>query len=262
MEVLTREERDGMVELKGLIKGFLNGGEGSKQIREYITSVSENDALLLIFLKGRKCRVNHAWETLKRNAVVRFNEYPESFPVAVPECTYLLLKNGVFGILKTRDNLGRRIMFLNGGKWEPSEVSLEDISAVGTHLMDKLLLDEDVMNNGLVSVIDCEGMGMKHLKEYSLNGMLRLINIFCYAYPIPFKGFYFANAPFYCRYIYKILTPFLPKKLKERILISASDKQFEMIHENISPQLLPKFLGGVQENETAFDRDIIKPLYS
>ncbi len=43
---------------------FLGSGEGSKSVREYLTKVSDDEVVMLRFLKGRKHRPKHAWETV------------------------------------------------------------------------------------------------------------------------------------------------------------------------------------------------------
>ncbi|ODM86898.1 Retinaldehyde-binding protein 1 [Orchesella cincta] len=257
MEAAPREERDGLKELKSSITEFLRSGESSLAVREFISSVSENDLKLVTYLKGRKYSPNHAWETLLRYAEVRFNEYPEVFSEALPDGFLPLFKTGVMGFLKTRDDLGRRIVYFNGGKWEPSEISLEQMTSAATHFIDRLMLDEDVINNGVIIVQNCTGMGMKHFKAYSLRGMLQQINIFCYAYPVKVKACYYLNVPFYALYLHKLVKPFLSKKLKERFIVSTTDRQFEVLHENISPKLLPKLLGGVCDNDEVTDWDLL-----
>ncbi|ODM89533.1 Retinaldehyde-binding protein 1 [Orchesella cincta] len=210
MEAVFREEleRDGLHEMHNFITEFLKSGKGTPAVREYISAVADDDSKLGIYLKGRKYRPKHAWETLLRYAEVRFNEYPELFPETVPDSFLSIFKTGVVSLLKTRDHLGRRILCFNFGKWEPSEISLEQITAT-------------------------------------------------YTYPIRLKAFYYLNLPSYALYVHKFVKPFLSKKLKERLIISTTDRKFEVLHENISPKLLPKFLGGTCENETALDLDII-----
>ncbi|CAL8116907.1 unnamed protein product [Orchesella dallaii] len=193
---------------------------------------------------------------LKRNAEVRFNDYPEVFPEYPPEILYSLQKKGVGGILKARDEFGRRVICVNSAEVNPDEVSIEQVTAISTHSADRLLMDEDAMTNGVVYVQNNDGIGWKHIKHYTLPVMLRALNIFWYSYPIKVGGVYQMNCPSYSRYIIAIIKPFLSKKLKERIIISTvNDKKFTNLHEKLSPKILPKFLGGDLENEDAFEMD-------
>ncbi|CAL8116903.1 unnamed protein product [Orchesella dallaii] len=256
----TTKECDGLTEIRCLIREFLNGKEGTPKVRKYISSAIEDDSLLLIYLKGRNYRVKHAWETLKKNAEVRFNDYPEVFPEYPPELLYPLLKKGFAGVLKARDKFGRRIICVNAEEWNPDEISMDQLTAGCTHFMDRVLLDEDAMTNGIVYVQNNDGLGWKHVKEYTLPVMLRLLNIFWYSYPLKVGGVYHINCPSYARYLNIIIKPFLSKKLKERFIISTvNDKKFTYLNEKLSPKILPKFLGGDLENEDAFEMDFFLP---
>ncbi|CAL8116913.1 unnamed protein product [Orchesella dallaii] len=259
MEII-KNEQDGVAEIRGLIKEFLNGGEGSPKVREYLSSVIDDDSLLLIYLKGRKCRVKHAWETLKRKAEVRFNEYPEVFPETPPESCYQLQKKGGTGVLKERDEFGRRVICFNTVDWDPDEMSIQQLTTTLTFFMDKILMDEDAITNGILMVQNCDQVGWKHAKEYTLPVMLRFLNIFWYAYPFKFEGLYYFNCPSYVRYIFNMMKPFLPKKIKERLIISTKDKKFDLLHTKLSPKILPKFLGGDLGNHDALEFEFLPPM--
>ncbi|CAL8116901.1 unnamed protein product [Orchesella dallaii] len=257
---ISTNERDLLAEMRYSIQEFLDDGEGSPDVREYLASAIEDDSFLLIYLKGRKYRVKHAWETLKRNAEVRFNDYPEVFPENLSEVFYPFLKKGAMGILKGRDKFGRRVICSNSAEWNPDEVSIDQLTAASTYFVDRLLLDEDAMNNGIVYVQNNDGIGWKHLKQYTLPVMLRFLNILWYSYPLKVGGVYHVNCPSYARYINSIIKPFLSKKLKERFIISTvNDKKFTYLNEKLSPKILPKFLGGDLENEDAFEMDFFLP---
>ncbi|ODM86907.1 Retinaldehyde-binding protein 1 [Orchesella cincta] len=184
----------------------------------------QDDSLLLIYLRGRKHRVNQAFDTLKRKAEVRFDEYPEVFPEEVPDALSNLAKRGVYGLTKTRDKFGRRIICFNTGEWNPNELPFEEFGGAATHFYDKMILDKDVINNGLIIIQNCGGMGLKHARQYTLHNMLLILNVFCLAYPIKLKGLYYVNVPSYVKYLFKIIQPFLSKKLKERMVIMGTGK--------------------------------------
>ncbi|ODM89226.1 Retinaldehyde-binding protein 1, partial [Orchesella cincta] len=105
-----------MMEIRRLISEFLSSEKGSAKVREYISTVAHDDKRILIYLKGRKYRAAYAWETLKRYAEVRFDEYPELFPDESQHIGLQIKNCGILNMLKSRDKFGRRIAFLNGGK--------------------------------------------------------------------------------------------------------------------------------------------------
>ncbi|CAL8116893.1 unnamed protein product, partial [Orchesella dallaii] len=125
-------------------------------------------------------------------------------------------RDGKVGCLKCRDNEGRRFGVWNAENWNPDEISLDQICAIAAYYMDSLLFDEDALNNGLVIIFNCAGMGLKQGRQFTLRAMLRFLYVFWYAYPIKVKGIYVINVPFYLQYLYQIISPFFTKKLKQR----------------------------------------------
>ncbi|ODM89222.1 Retinaldehyde-binding protein 1 [Orchesella cincta] len=260
METTTNimKEHHGLEEFKYLVEEFLKSEDGHPKVREYLSSVIEDDSVLLVYLQGRKYSVDHAWRTLKRQAEVRFIEYPEVFQDSAPDFMLPLIRNGIFGLLKAEDQKGRRIICYNGGKWNPDEISLQQITTAWTYFLDLALRDKySMINNGLIFIQNNSGLGMKHVKVHTLPAMLRLWNIFYRAYPLKVKEVYYVNVPYFCQFLFKIIQPFISKKFKERLIMSTTDKGFQVLHQNISPTILPKFLGGVLENEEAFDQELL-----
>ncbi len=44
-------------------------------------------------------------------------------------------------------------------------------------LLEKIMSDESVLEDGVVFVANCEGMGLGYAKHFGLNDMLRLVNV-------------------------------------------------------------------------------------
>jgi hypothetical protein len=254
---LINKELEGIIGMKGMIQEYLGTGGGSEAVREFLVKAGEDDELLLRFLKGRKYKTKHAWETLKRNGEVRFDDYPEVFPQAFPKAALTLLDNHIAGVLKGRDSKGRRVIYFNGNEWDTEKHSLELVTTFCAFSAERMLLDEDCMNNGLVIVKECSSIGWKQAKEYTLASMLRLMNVFLFAYPLKVKAMYYVNVPYFLTFIYGIIKPFLPKKFKERFVLTSTSKKFEDLHKHLSPEILPKCLGGKLEAHEAVDRDLL-----
>ncbi|CAL8116919.1 unnamed protein product [Orchesella dallaii] len=176
-DIETRE-MEGLKEMRCLSDEYFSSGEGSKEVRDYLSQACDDDVTLLIYLKGRKYRPKHAWDTLKRNAEVRFETYPEVFPTSLPKNAMWLIENYAIGFLKARDSKGRRIAFFNGNLWDPEKCSMELITIIATYYAERILRDADGMENGIVFIQECSGMNMKHAKLYTISSMMRLINVF------------------------------------------------------------------------------------
>ncbi|ODM87849.1 Retinaldehyde-binding protein 1 [Orchesella cincta] len=194
----------------------------------------------------------------ERDGIAEIRSLLNAFPTEPIDVIGQLKKYGVVGMLKARDKLGRRILFLNAEKWDPDEISSEQMTIMGLYLLERGLRDDDMMTNGIVFIHSCSGMGLKHAKLYTLHKTLRIINICWYSYPLKVKGIYYVNVPIYLVYLYKLVKPFLTSKFKERLKLSTKDNTFETLHENLSPDLLPKCVGGILEDEEAFDWEFLE----
>jgi len=248
------KEGEGLLEIQRLNKEFLNSNKASDSVRRYLEEASENEDLLLRFLRGRKYRSQHAWDTLKRYAEVRFDLYPEVFPEAFPEVLCNLKENPILGVLKSRDSLGRRILFTDATKWNPDQYPMEVFTIAFVQLAEGLLLDEDGLNNGFVYIQQCSGVGMKLVREYSLRAIRRLVNVFWYAFPLKIKVIYYVNVPTILSCAFEIARPFLTKKIKERLHIVGPGKDPQQVYDETIPlDILPKCLGGTLEIHEAVD---------
>ncbi|ODM92248.1 Retinaldehyde-binding protein 1 [Orchesella cincta] len=239
------EELKQLKELKLLNKDFLQSTTGSVSVRKYLEEASEKDDLLLRFLRGRKYNGKRAWETLKHYAEVRFDIYPEVFPQNYPVQVHALRENPILGVLKHRDSLGRRIMVMNAADWNPEEYSLEILTIASIVMIEKLLLDDDGLSNGIVYIQQCSGVGMKQAQQYTLRAMRRLVSVFWYAFPLQIKGLYFVNVPTILSCAFAML----------HILGPGTD--YQNVYTTISLDTLPKCLGGTLELQDAIDNSFL-----
>jgi len=247
---------EGLSKMRQYYQEFDDKQKGSPSVRDFLAKAFTDDELLLRYLIGRKYRPKHAWETLRCYAQVRFVRYPEMFPAILPPKDFLFREGKpIFGILKERDSEGRRIAYFQLSGWDTNKCSLEQLLIHSVPMFEKGLTDHDCLNNGLIFVQECSGMGMAHAKHYSLRTMLKLVNMYWYSFPLKLKRVYFVNMPNFLTYLYAMIKPFLPKKFKERFVLSTTSRGFEELHEHLDPSILPTCLGGDLEVEEAIDME-------
>ncbi|CAL8116921.1 unnamed protein product [Orchesella dallaii] len=247
------EMEDGLKEMRKFYEEFKIKNESSQEVRDFLANAFQDEALLSRFLRGRKFRTQYAWDTLRRYAETRFDTYPDIFTDDIPKSVVHMRENLSMGFLKQRDKEGRRIAYFKTTEWDADKATLKDVTAASVRIFERLLHDEDGINNGIVFIQECSGMTLKHATHYTLPAMLRIINLYWYAYPVKLKAVYFVNFPYILTFLYRIVKPFLPKKLKERLLLTPPSRKFEDLHKQISPDKLPKCLGGHLELEEAAD---------
>ncbi|ODM89584.1 Clavesin-1 [Orchesella cincta] len=260
MVKLNQETRvvDGLTEMRQIYKDYDAAEIGNEAVREFLATSFQDEALLTRYLIGRKYRPQHAFDTLLSYAEVRFVKYPDMFPATVPPKENFIRDNEpIFGILKGRDSEGRLVGYFRSGMWDPSKCTLEDLARTALPVMEKVLLNDDCLNNGLVFIHESGGMGFAHAKHYTFSLIMRMLNIYWHSFPMKLKGLYLVNVPSVFTYIYTMAKPFAPKKLKDRILLSTTSRKFKDLHQRISPDILPTFLGGTLDPREANDPEFI-----
>ncbi|ODM92881.1 Retinaldehyde-binding protein 1 [Orchesella cincta] len=264
MDSFTPESRaeNGVTQMRQFYQEFQDKQKVSDAVRDFLANSFKDEALLRRYLIGRKYRPKHAFDTLRSYAEVRFNKYPEMFPATLPPKEYLLCDNQpIFGVLKGRDSKGRRIVYFQTCKtagWDPDKCSIQELNILTLSVFERVLLDEDGLNNGLIFVQDNSGMGTAQAKHYTLGTMLRILNIYWYSFPLKVKVVYFVNVPSVLTYVYDLKKPFLPKKLQERFLLITTSRGFKDLHQRLSPDILPKALGGNLEAREAIDSEFME----
>ncbi|ODM88565.1 Alpha-tocopherol transfer protein-like [Orchesella cincta] len=261
MDSLTLKNRveDGVAQMRKLYQEFQDKQKGSDAVREFLRKAFKDDALLRRYLIGGKYRSTHAFDTLRSYAEVRFNKYPEMFPATLPPKEYLLRDNQpIFGVLKGLKPYKITCGTRRTAGWDPDKCSIQELNILTLSVFERVLLDEDGLNNGLIFVQDNSGMGMAQAKHYTLGTMLRILNIYWYSFPLKVKGVYFVNVPSVLTYVYDLKKPFMPKKLQERFLLTTTSRGFKDLHQHVSPDFLPKALGGNLEAREAIDSEFME----
>ncbi|ODM89583.1 Retinaldehyde-binding protein 1 [Orchesella cincta] len=249
----------GLKEMRQIYKEFQGKEIGNKSVNDFLATSFNDEALLKRYLIGRKYRPQHAFDTLLSYAEVRFVKYPEMFPAVLPPKELLLRDNQpVFGILKGRDSQGRIVGYFRSGAWDPSKCTLEELAIIVIPIMEKALLNKDCLNNGIVFVHESGGMGFSHAKHYTFSAIIRFLNIYWHSFPLKVKGLYLVNVPTIFTYIYTMIKPFFPKKLQDRVIFfSTTSRKFKELHQRLSPDILPTFLGGTLDPREANDPEFI-----
>eukprot|EP00281_Chroomonas_sp_CCMP1168_P012236 CAMPEP_0206281146 /NCGR_PEP_ID=MMETSP0047_2-20121206/38973_1 /ASSEMBLY_ACC=CAM_ASM_000192 /TAXON_ID=195065 /ORGANISM="Chroomonas mesostigmatica_cf, Strain CCMP1168" /LENGTH=90 /DNA_ID=CAMNT_0053711289 /DNA_START=1 /DNA_END=269 /DNA_ORIENTATION=+ len=84
-------------------------------------------------------------------------------------------------------------------------------------------------------------LGMQMAMDSKLKGAMQKL-VFG-TFPVKMKAFYLVNMPWYLSGLFKLVLPFVPKKLKERLFFTGP--KFRKVHEQVyPPERLPKELNG------------------
>jgi len=96
--------------------------------------------------------------------------------------------------------------------------------------------------NGVVVIMDYDGMGMKQVKGLTPAFCMRLINFIQDAMPLRLKEVHIVKQPFVFNIVWQMIKPFLREKLKSRLTFHGS--KMASLHKFIPPTHLTADYGG------------------
>ncbi|CAN8003237.1 unnamed protein product [Ixodes pacificus] len=228
-----------------------------EQLRKLLAEEPElqcplDEEFLVKFLRGRKYRVNEAFENIRKYFRVRL-EHTDMFDNLLPSRIMfdaILRQKKLVTILKKPDTLGRRILVVKYGAWDPEVCPLNEYFRAGMVVAECGLLDQMAQIAGVVGVADLEGLKLSHLLYYTPSEIRKLIKLVQECFPVRLKGVYIVNNPALFEPLFAVAKLFLKTKLLTRFRFIGRD--YEKLHKLIPRDRLPEEYGGTLD---PFDYD-------
>ncbi|XP_077516663.1 alpha-tocopherol transfer protein-like isoform X1 [Amblyomma americanum] len=212
----------------------------------------KDEEFLLKFLRARKYDAEAAFRTLQKYFRAR-RDYPAVFdnfsPSAVPYDA-IFREHKLLAVSSRRDPLGRAVMLVRTGSWDPSICTVDEFTKACFILVEWMLLDEDVQKCGVVFVIDHKGLGLHHMTHFTPFTIQRLVSLTQDCYPVGVKAVYITNSPSIFDLLFSIAKTFLRSKLVERVHLFGSD--LDRLQDVVPLDVIPEEGGGTFET---FDYD-------
>ncbi|XP_040076764.2 alpha-tocopherol transfer protein-like [Ixodes scapularis] len=211
-----------------------------------------DEEFLVKFLRGRKYRVEEAFENIRKYFRVRL-EHADIFDNLLPSRIMfdaIFHQNKLVTLLKKPDSLGRGILLAKFGAWNPTVCPLNEYIRANLVVSECGLLNKMAQIAGVVGVADLDGLKMSHLLYYTpseIKKIIKLIQVsspFCMqeCYPLRIKGIYVVNNPAFFELLFAVAKLFLKPKLLKRVRFIGRD--YEKLHELIPRDRLPEEYGG------------------
>ncbi|CAN8026933.1 unnamed protein product, partial [Ixodes persulcatus] len=228
-----------------------------EQLRKLLAEEPElqcplDEEFLVKFLRGRKYRVEEAFENIRKYFRARL-EHPDIFVNLLPSRIMfdaIFHQNKLLTILKEPDSLGRRILLVKFGAWNPTVCSLNEYIRANLVVSECGLLNQMAQIAGVVGVADLDGLTMSHLLYYTPSEIKTIIKLIQECYPLRIKGVYVVNNPALFELLFAVAKLFLKPKLLKRFRFIGRD--YEKLHELIPRDRLPEEYGGTLD---PFDYD-------
>jgi len=158
-------------------------------------------------------------------------------------------------IMPYRAKDGRRIMVCCLGKWNPSKASIHELLLAFYTMLEFIALEPKTQVAGFECIFEGEGFGFTQFRNTTPTGMLNLIKCVQDRSPIVIRGIHLINTPRLFNMVFNnMVKPFLNEKLKDRIYTHTSNAE---LHAKISPEALPKKLGGKLELDNSVCLDAL-----
>ncbi|XP_052085433.1 alpha-tocopherol transfer protein-like [Mytilus californianus] len=209
--------------------------------KEKALRIRTDDAFLLRFLRAKKFDYERAFNLIMTHFKMRIDS-AELFEGLRPSAVKQVLEAGVTGVLPHRDKLGRRVIVLRPGKWNPSKFGINDVFRTNFLTMSRLIEDEETQINGLVMMMDLDGIGWAHAKSISPLYARKVMGLIQDAFPARFKGMHYFNEPTIFDYIFAIGKQFMKEKTVSRLHFHGN--RYEELKEFIDEENIPEDYGG------------------
>ncbi|XP_067119761.1 alpha-tocopherol transfer protein-like [Centruroides vittatus] len=198
-----------------------------------------DDIFLLSFLRARKFDRERALTLLKNYCLTR-KKYPIVFKNLKPSALEEFLRMNMLSSVKTENDM--IITVGSYGRWDATKVEILDVLRAILLILDFELNDHPIQINGHYLLLDAKDVSWRHIIQYTPRNIQIVILSMLKCIPVRYKGIHVVNVDNMFRFLYQIISPFLPYKLKKRIHLYGSD--MKELHKVFDPKYLPAEFGG------------------
>lgn len=169
----------------------------------------------------------------------RFPQYFEYSREQIDKMKNLFDSGLMYPLLK-RDTEGCLVAFVQPRRIDLEHFTLYDQAGLTGLLGLVIMQEEETHIFGIVVIVDCKAITLKHL--YSPPDVINLVNIVKTCFPVNIRNIYMINMPFLANAIFEFAISLLDDDLKKLIVLVKNYDELKKIKEMNS--LLPKELGG------------------
>jgi len=210
-------------------------------------------------VRGRKHDPKKAAASLKQYFHVRRVQYKDLFKGLKDPHLEVILQKGVLGVLKHRGPTGYAFATLRFPLWtDPPNMQWDDFTKCMLYLSEEFWNDEKIEKSGSSFIVDLQDFGLTHARIWGPWQAYKAIHIFFTSMPLRYKQIHLVNGPTVFHVAFKLVKPLLPSKFRQRIIMH---NDFGMLHQSISPDILPTCFGGRLAAEEAFDISIMERIF-
>ncbi|CAM1322453.1 TTPAL (predicted) [Pycnogonum litorale] len=198
---------------------------------------------LLRFLRARKFDYDKAYDLLIKYYSSRINN-PDLFKDFIPSSVKHVFAENFQGFLPDRDLHGRLVFLYRAGMWDPEKCTVDDIFRANIISMEMAIEDDATQINGIVTVLDLQGLRLNQLRHFTPSYMKKVISMIQDAFPARFKAFHIIHESTLIDVLYAVVRAFLSSKIRDRIYFHGDS--LSSLHQHVPQNILPLELGGTK----------------
>lgn len=203
-----------------------------------------DDAYLLRFLRARQSIPARAHRLL-----VRYCEFRETNPHLWRDVDWIGLTKlgGIYeGVLYDRPDVGRLLM-LRMNQWNPDVIPVDDLIRGGLVMLEIGIMQPKLQILGGTALIDCEGISLKQIRQFSPSIAMQIMAILGYSFPLHQRAVHIVNCSRLMETLFPIFRRFAPNDdLWKNVHIHGYD--LSSLRRHIDPECLPRRYGGHRDS--------------
>lgn len=216
--------------------------EKLKQLLSAEADLKANDDVkfLLRFLRVRKYNVDLALQTIRnyyRNRASCVSIYREFLPSKAPQHVRDLLM-----VLPETDVHGRPVFLCKPGAWNPAEVNFAELQRGSLLCLEHMAGNPASQTLGIVLLVDYAEFTADKVLYCNIGLIRRALEYIQDCMPMRMKAVHFVKQSYAFDIFFALIRPFIKAKLAGRFQFHGTN--FEKLHEEISPKVLPEEYGG------------------
>ncbi|XP_035225596.1 alpha-tocopherol transfer protein-like isoform X1 [Stegodyphus dumicola] len=211
--------------------------------REKNLNANTCDEFLLIFLRGKKFRLEAAFKVLKKYYLNR-KTYSSLYQKFSPEhCREALLAN-FLNFLPLRTPEGESVWVPRIGSWDTKIFTPEEITRVGLICLEMEMKNPVTQICGMVVLLDLKGFSCSHMFQITSTSLMCFMNTVQDGLPLRLTALHVINNPSIFGAVFKTVKPLLNAKIKKRVYFHGND--LSSLHQFLPKEMLPEEFGGTQ----------------
>ncbi|XP_046402215.1 alpha-tocopherol transfer protein-like isoform X2 [Ischnura elegans] len=221
---------------------------GIRELRELLQDENdlniplEDDSFLVQFLRPCKYYPESARALLRRYYAFKLKN-AKLYVGLTPMSAKNILQQSILTVLPKRDQHGRRMLLVeSGGKWKPSQCSLDEIFQGCVMMLEAAMREPKTQVAGALAILDMDGLGLTHAYHFTPTFAARVVEWVQDCLPTRLKGVHIVNQPYVFNMIFALFKPFMREKLRKRLFMHGSDRKSILAH--IDADCLPVQYGG------------------